>query len=146
MAVEEFCEAELAVVILIAAVEHRVAVLVCFGGSRGCDGGGRGRLDLGFRFGVRGEQRAERGDDGGSVGGDVLRFAGVVAVIVELEFGRGGIAAWGFPFDEAVALGADGAAEALAAGIDVDRVVAVRGGGVREQRGEAPAVEALRGR
>jgi len=128
LAVEEFFEAQPAVVILVTAVEHRVAVLVCFGGSRGCDGGGRGRLDLGFRFVVGAELRAERGDDGGSVGGDVLRFAGVVAVIVELELGRGRIAARGFPFDEAVALGADGAAEALAAGIDVDRVVAVRGG------------------
>ena len=118
-----------------------------FGGGFGLGGGygvGLG-FELGFGFGVGGEDGLQFGEDGGVFGGEVLGFEGVGLVVVEFEFGIGDRSAGFFPFDHAVAGGADGAAEEVVAGVDVDDAVAGFGGGVGEDGGEAFAVEAFAG-
>jgi len=96
----------------------------------------------GFWVGMLCENGSELVEDFGLIGGEVLGFEWVGLVVVEFEFGGFRGCAGHFPFNEAVAFGADGTAECLL-GEAVEGVVANAGIRVFENGHETESVDGL---
>ncbi len=104
---------------------------------------GLGRVLL-DRFGVRmfGENGPELVYDFGLLTGDVFGLERIGVVVVEFEFGGVRSVAWLLPFDESMALRADGSTKGLL-GKAVEGVVAHAGIRVFENGHEAESIDGL---
>lgn len=117
MAREEFFPGKFVVLVLVLSLEECRAVLGLCRRERFV------ARDLRFGFRKLREHCAHSRNHSGLFGSKVLCFERIVLVIVELKLGGAVVAAGDFPFDEPIAAGANGAANAFAAGINAVKTV-----------------------